>query len=260
MCRLTAYLGAPIPASTLLFGGSHPLYRQAWAPREMLSGSVNADGWGVTWWEGGRPARLARPEPVWHDPDLERVLERIELRCGLAALRNTTPGLPVDSVSVPPLVHDRWSFVLNGYVPAFRARHMRDLRRALPDDLYGSLRGSSDTETLFLLVVDALRQGASLAEALHAVARRLLERVERAGGGECQLTMLVSDGDALAVTSTSNVEASNSLYWLEGASPAPEGVLLASEALDADGAWRRLPSHRTLVVGAEGTSVTPAPS
>ena len=57
MCRLLAYAGAPLPADVPVFSGDHSLVRQSYAPREMLSGQVNADGHGVAWYRGGLPVR-----------------------------------------------------------------------------------------------------------------------------------------------------------------------------------------------------------
>lgn len=228
----------------------------------MLDGSVNADGWGVVWYgTGEEPARLARPEPVWHASGLRTVLERISAPAAMAALRNATPGLPVGPDAVPPFVFGRWSFVLNGFVPTFRPRHMRSLRRVLPDHLYGRLAGVSDAETLFLLAVDALERGASPADALRRVTRVVLEEVGEAGE-ECQLTLVLADGKRLAVTRTSNRERVNSLYRLDGGRLAPGGTLVASEPLDDDPAWSALPSHRVVEIrpGPRADGPDPAPA
>lgn len=258
MCRLTAYLGAPLPVARLVFGGKHCLYRQSWAPRELLSGSVNADGWGTAWWREGRALRLARTEPVWRDPTLEPVLESVEATCAVAALRNTTPGLPSELAAVPPLVHGRWAFVLNGFVPSFRTGHMRALRERLPDDLYAELKGASDTETLFYLGVAALRDGASPAEALEDLVTTVLDRVARGPEtAECHLTMLLADGEVVAACRASNVEETNTLYLAEGGPLAPAGVLLASETLDDDATWRRVPPQSVVTVGPDGPRVRP---
>lgn len=261
MCRLTAYIGNPVPLSTLVFAGHHSLYGQAWAPREMIRGSVNADGWGVAWYPGGEagPSRLARPEPVWHAAGLRTVLDSISAPTAVAALRNATPGLPVGPDAVPPLVLERWSFVLNGFLPAFRTRHMRPLRRLLPDHLYGRLTGVSDTETLFLLAVDALERGASAAEALDRAARIALEEVDGAGE-ECQLTMLLADGEGLAVMRTSNRERVNSLYRLDGGGLAAAGTLVASEPLDDDEGWTELPTRRAVEIRPGPRARGPDPS
>ena len=55
---------------------------------------------------------------------------------------------------------------------------MRAFRSHLPDDLYGHLAGSSDTETLFLLAVDAVQNGASRVDALGRVRDIVLETVQ----------------------------------------------------------------------------------
>ncbi|MGD2069420.1 MAG: class II glutamine amidotransferase [Gemmatimonadota bacterium] len=254
---MTAYLGAPIAASTLVYGGEHSLLRQSWAPRELLTGSVNADGWGVAWWRDGRAVRLARAEPAWYDPGVRAVLEGAPSGCGVAAIRNATPGIPVGPHAVAPFVRGPWAFVLNGWVPDFRQRHMRALRRGLPDELYGALTGSSDTETLFLLAVRAMDEGASPGEALQDVVRRALDGVEERGGGECQLALLLADGREVAVALASNVERTHSLYVVEGGRLAPDGVLVASERLDDDGGWRRLPAHHLLTVQEAGVEIRP---
>lgn len=240
----------------LVYGGTHPLLEQAWAPRELLQGTVNADGWGVAWYAGEGPARLASSRPVWQERDLEGVLASTTASLGVAALRNATPGLPVDEASVPPLTLDGWTFVLNGFVPDFRGRHARALRGTLPDELYARLAGASDAETLFLMAAAELRRGAGRAEALAEVAARALARV--GGGAECQLAMLLADADGLTVRLASNARRTNSLYVLEGAGLAEHGTLVASEPLDGDPAWRRVPDHTVLDVGRDPVTIEPA--
>jgi len=249
MCRLVAYVGQPISPAHLVFGGQHSLYEQSWSPRELLSGSVNADGYGVVWYADGRPARIAEARPIWYDADLAQTLAAISASCVVAALRNSTPGLPVDRPSLLPLVHDRWSFVLNGFVPEFRQRHMRALRGALPDDLYGELRGVSDAETLFLLAVAALRDGASMVEALGATVGEVRKRV---GRSEAQLNMVLCDGERLAAVRTGSVLMTNSLYVARRPPFAPEGVVLASEAPEAGAVWEAVDGHSWMEIEPDG--------
>ncbi len=253
MCRLVAYVGEPVSPAPLVFGGSHSLYQQSWAPRELLSGSVNADGYGVVWYAHGRPGRIAEVRPIWYDDDLQSTLSTLRSPCVLAALRNGTPGLPVDRSGLLPMVHDRWSFVLNGFVPDFRSAHMRALRRRLPDELYGSLRGSSDSETLFLLALAVLEEGASLVDALRHVVGAVREQV---GSAEAQLTMVLSDGQSVAAVRTSTVVVSNSLYLAHRPPVAPAGVVLASEAIDGDASWSVVEGHSWVHVSAEGDVTT----
>ena len=244
MCRLTAYVGDPLKVDALVFGGSHFLYEQSYLPRELTSGSVNADGYGVVWYRGDTPVRTGGSRPIWQDGDLQGVLATSNSRMILAAVRNTTPGIPLDDSGSLPMTHGRWSFVLNGFVEDFRGSYMRTLRSGLPDDLYGELAGASDTETLFLLALAALREGASLGGALDHVRSVVIETLH--GEHQAQLTMILADGQGLAALRTASVENTNSLYIAAGHPTAPGGTLLASECLDDDASWKPLDAHQVL--------------
>jgi glutamine amidotransferase len=249
MCRYVAYIGEPTDPSPLIFGGDHSLYEQSWAPRELLSGSVNADGYGVVWYTDGEPRRMAEDRPIWHDGELKRALASVRSSCVLGALRNATPGQPVDRAGLLPLVYDQWSFVLNGFIPDFHRSHMRALRAELPDDLYARLRGSSDAETLFFLAVQAVREGAALSVALEETARTVAKRV---GKEEAQMNMLLSDGKGIGVLRSSTVLMTNSMYVATRQEVAPNGVLLASEAIDTGSAWLPVDGHHRADIGFDG--------
>ena len=256
MCRLVAYHGEPLPLRTPVFGGSHSLYRQSWAPRELRTGSVNVDGFGIAW----RPTmsspelvRMARLEPIWHDPDLPGVLGSIRSPRVLAALRNATPGLPVERAAVLPLVHGDRAMVLNGYVPDFRAAHMRGLRTPLRDAWYARLQGSGDAETLFLrflqLLEEGLEAGAALVEVDRAVAARLEE------GDPAPMTIVVQGPEGITALHTAHHAPVNSLYLGEGVDLAPGGILLASEPLTTDDRWTPVPGDSLLRIGEQGVSL-----
>ena len=250
MCRLMAYLGAPVELAHLLFGGQHSLHEQSWAPKELLRGPPRADGYGIAWYADGRVARIAEPRPVWQDTDLPRTLSAVSAGCVLAALRNQTGAAATDRAGLMPLVLDGWTFVLDGFVPDFAERHMRALRGALPDDLYAELRGASAAETLFLLAVAELRRGASLVESLEATVRIVRERVGRA---EAQLNMVLSDGTRLVAVRTGTALVTNSLYLAECPPFAPGGVVLASEAVEPGACWAPVDGHSWVEIGEDLT-------
>jgi len=210
---------------------------------------VNADGYGIAWYEDGRPRRIAETRPIWHDADLEGVLGSVRSTCVVAALRNATPGLDVDRAGLLPMVYGRWVFVLNGFVPGFHQGHMRALRSELTDELYAGLRGGSDAETLFLLAVGRAETGASPSEALEEVARSVAHRV---GKAEAQLNMLLTDGERLGVLRSSTVLLTNSLYRAERQGFAPGGVVLASEVTHPSAAWTPVDGHHRMDIDAAG--------
>lgn len=244
MCRLTAYVGGPLAADTLVFGGTHSLLMQSYVPRELLDGHVNADGYGIVWYRGATPVRIGGARPVWQDADLRTLLAGVASSTILALVRNATPGIPVEGGN-QPLLYGRWSFILNGFVEDFRASHMRALRSYLPDDLYGHLAGSSDSETLFLLAVAAAQDGATLVDALGGVRDIVLEAVQ-SENHTAQLTMVLADGDGIGVLRTASETTTNSLYLARGHPLAPDGTLLASERLDDHSSWEGVTPHDSL--------------
>jgi len=238
---MTAYRGAPVAADALIFGGAHSLLRQSYVPQELLHGHVNADGYGVVWYRDGTPVRTGSACPIWQDEDLRALLEGVSSSTILASVRNATPGIPIDGGN-QPLLHGRWSFILNGFVENFRANHMRALRSHLPDELYGHLAGSSDSETLFLLAVAAVQNGASRLDALRRVRDIVLGAVE-AENHTAQLTMVLADGEGISVLPTASEATTNSLYLARGHPLAPDGTLLASERLDDHSSWEGVTPH-----------------
>lgn len=273
MCRFAAYHSVTVAAAlpdqvpegaqptphgvlspaTLLFEGTHSLYSQSWAPREMLSGTVNGDGLGVAWYSDGYPVRLLSDRPAWHTAHHRPLLESVASSTIVASVRNATAGLGVDESSVAPLVFERWTLTLNGYITNFRRRFMREFRAELPDDLYGHLSGSSDTETLFMLLVDRLRAGSAPEAALADVVAWVLGRVS-AAQSSAQLNFVLTDGEGLWVTRTGSLEQSNSLYYNAAWKHAPLGVTIASEPLDAE-EWIAVHEHSLVTVVGGSVSV-----
>ena len=247
MCRFVCYSGDETPVRPIVFGGSHTLVRQSYDAKEMAHGIHNADGYGVGWYHEGRPVRIREARPIWHDPDLEDVLSSVRSACSLALVRSASPGIPLDRGEVAPFVFERWSFGLNGYVRKFHTHAMRTLRSTLPDELYTQIRGTSDTETLFLLAVAEARKGASLGTALARAAERACALDVR-----CMLNMILTDGRNLAVIRTSNFDETNSLYVGHRHSLAPGGTLIASERLDGDASWQVVPPHSVIEVTGGG--------
>ena len=62
MCRIAGFIGArPLALRALITDPPHGLGHQAWAAREMVSATVNADGWGAAWLRSrARYARFSR--------------------------------------------------------------------------------------------------------------------------------------------------------------------------------------------------------
>lgn len=94
MCRLLAYLGSPISLEYLLYKPEHSLIVQSYQPREMISGVVNADSFGVGWYHDQKdtdPFIYKNTLPIWNDINLPNLSRYVESKCVLAYVRSATP-------------------------------------------------------------------------------------------------------------------------------------------------------------------------
>ena len=267
MCRIVAYLGGEeTRLSSLVLEPEHSLLVQSYAPEEMLSGVVNADGFGCGWYVpevDGEPAVYRSNAPMWADRSFASIAPKVRSRTFLAAVRSATPGLPAEESGVPPFASGPYLFAHNGAIKGFRHGAMRPLRETLSDESYSGLLGVTDSETIFALLLDRLRAGraavgdaATLADATSAT----LEKVSAVCEGlrvPATLNVGVTDGEALVFSRYSTEGPGNSLYYLKSGSSSPDRVVVASERLDGDPAWRTVPDRHLLVADPAGVTLRP---
>lgn len=253
MCRHLAYLGPPVPLSGLLFDPPHALVHQSWAPREMRgSGTINADGFGVGWYPepGAEPCRYRRTDPMWSDADLPGLARATRAPAVLAAVRSASPGMPVVAAACAPFAGDGWLFSLNGRVAGW-PDSVAALARRLPATDLLRLAAPVDSALLWALVRHRLRAGADPAE---AVADTVAEVAAAAPGS--RLNLLLADPHRI-VASTAGHSLS---VRVERAGEVGGGsVLVSSEPLDDDPAWRRLDDGLLVVATTAGVDVSPLP-
>lgn len=240
MCRLAAYTGAAKPLSTLLFDAKHGLEHQAYAPQEMLRGSVNVDGTGIAWWDGiaTHPLRYVSEHPPWSDPNLPDLAPRLNSSLQLAAVRSATPGIPFGAANVPPFVAGGLALVHNGWIGDFTGPLGRDIVATIPDDLFPQLAVLNDSRVLFLLAVARYRETGDLHTAVVAAVDAVAATVRR-HSGQAMLTVAAADAAGIVALRTSVGSPQNTLYTRA----ADDGLWLASEPLDDDPRWRALPEH-----------------
>ena len=258
---MVGYLGGPpTPLSSVVLEGEHSLLVQSYAPQEMMSGVVNADGFGVGWYvpEDKEPAVYRCNGSLWSDRSFAGIAPRIRARTVFAAVRSATPGLPVEESGVPPFSSGPFMFMHNGAIPNFRQTAMRSLRERLSDEAYARLLGVSDSETIFAGLLDLLRDDPSdLAGALRGTTR-LVTEVCSGLGIEATLNLAATDGTTMAFTRYSTDGPGTSLYVLEDAETFPGAVVVASERLNEDPRWRKVPDRHLLSVR-HGSGATLSP-
>ncbi|MFC6086615.1 ergothioneine biosynthesis protein EgtC [Sphaerisporangium aureirubrum] len=234
MCRHAAWLGAPRSLATLIGEPEHGLLTQSYAPRMQRHGRVNADGFGMGWYDDARaePVRYRRSVPIWADANLPALAEVARSRCLLAAVRSATAGMPVEETATAPFTDGRHLLSHNG-------RAGREAVRSLAADA----ESTCDSAWLAAGVFALLRAGTPLGAAL-------ADTVTRAAGKDpaARLNLLACDGTALAATTWGDT------LFLR---PGGDGVLVASEPLDDDPAWRAVPDRHLVLATAGDVRVEP---
>lgn len=246
MCRLLAYLGPPLTLEQLLVEPEHSLLRQSWAPRLQGHGTVNADGFGVGWYDLSsrpEPARYRRAGAMWADRSFSSMAGLVRSGAVLAAVRSATPPAPAEESGTPPFTWGPWLFAHNGAVDGFRDEPGARLRRALSDRRLAGVEGAADSEILFGLVLDRLDAGETPEDAIVAV----LNAVTAVTTG--RLTMMLTDGRRLVAA-----VCGEPLYRTEH-DGGGGGLLVASEPTDAGSGWRCLADGTLLSAAEDGTRV-----
>jgi len=251
-------LGASL--SSVMLEQEHSLLVQSYAPEEMMSGVVNADGFGVGWYDpdDDEPAVYRSNGSLWSDRSFAGIAPKIRASTIFAAVRSATPGLPVDESAVPPFSSGPFMFMHNGAIEEFRRRAMRPLRDSLSDEAYSGLLGVTDSETIFAGLLDLLKEvPTDLAGATGETVHHVTEVCGRLGL-RATLNLAVTDGAAMAFIRYSTEGPGNSLYVLEDAGAFPDAVAVASEWLDQDSGWREVPDRHLLSVSRDaGTTLSP---
>jgi glutamine amidotransferase len=257
MCRLLGYLGAVCTLADLLQAPTHSLIEQSYQPREMTAGLINADGFGIAWYHPQRhtdPFIYRNLLPIWNDSNLPHLCRYVESHCVLASVRSATAGLGVDLSNCQPYAYDGWVFAHNGYIENFRRSLYRPLSDLLADEFYQSVQGTTDSEHIFALLLQYLRQYDPV-RALQRTLQKVLFLAQQYGVF-CSLNCIFSNGQSIYACRCSSSHPAPSLYYL----PTAQGVVIASEPMgfsqvSPDCLWHRFPENSILWAVRTSTAV-----
>jgi len=277
MCRFTFYQGEPIRLSALVTEPAHSLINQSFDSREGEE-PLNGDGFGVAWYVPeltSAPGRFRGVSPAWSNANLHEIARVVRSPCVMAHVRAATQQLAVSELNCHPFVVDRWSFMHNGDIGGF-ARIRRALLAQLSDERFDSIRGSTDSEHFFALLLEELQsEGADPdGEAMGRAFQRGLERVRalmfaHAPGEHLYINAVLTNGnDAVACRyTTDEPDEGSSLHLNQGQRYICEegvcrmidtvhtgSVIVSSEPLSDDPGWTAFVPNSMVVLS--GNRVT----
>lgn len=274
MCRLVAYLGRPMLMQKLLIEPKNSLINQSIHAKE-LEEPLNGDGFGVGWYNqvlNPDPGVFTSITPAWNNRNLQSIAPIIKSSCFMAHVRAASVGEPSES-NCHPFRYHNLLMMHNGDAPNFPAIK-RKLREKLSDELYNWIKGQTDSEHLFALFIDALKQkmvdqpctAELMSKALEEMIQTLEKLLKEAGVNEdAYLNIVVTDGERMVgVNYVSDLKQEPlSLYYAEGARyECKDGVcsmsattdenlctMIVSEKLtDSQYDWKAIPANHFILV------------
>lgn len=244
MCRLAAYLGPTLALQRFLVDPPHSLIKQAWAPKEMQEAVLNADGFGIGWYNDSRPHTYLNIQPIWSDNNLDGLCASLHSDLWLANVRSATPGQMTGLNNTQPFVSGNLMYIHNGFIEDFNPQLRSRFHQRLHPEIQAGIRGNTDSEYLFALI----RQHAGsdpedLAAALHNAIDELTIILSDKGA---LLNTILSDGKKIYALRHAINKGCPSLYYASELADYPDAALIASERLNDDDNWQAVPEHSLL--------------
>jgi ergothioneine biosynthesis protein EgtC len=241
MCRWIAYRGPTTAFENYVTEPEHSLVTQSLRALEATTGT-NGDGFGLGWYgDHPEPGLYRETRPAWSDENLRYLCRHLRSHLFFAHVRAAT-GTAVTRHNCHPFACGRWMFMHNGFIGNWN-RLRRKIESMIPDALYPSRIGTTDSEAVFLAMI-----GAGLEEdplrATRCVLRSLCMLVNEGGHRErVRFTAALADGHNLYAFRFAENDTANSLYFREEG----EQLIVASEPFDREADWIEVPSNYALI-------------
>jgi glutamine amidotransferase len=261
MCRWLAYSGSPIRLEELLVKRDRSLIDQSLHSR-LGATTTNGDGFGVGWYEEGEPPRVYHStHPAWNDRNLRELAAGISSPLFFAHIRAST-GSAIQETNVHPFRHGQWLWMHNGLIREYH-QVKRELQLQVAEELYPSIEGTTDSETMFYLALTFGLEDDPVAAVGRMVG--LVEETGRKHGIEqpVQMTIATTNGETIWAFRYSSEHDSRSLFFSTRIDTLRElhpelvelGVLsdetrvVVSEPLgDLSGAWNEVPESHVGII------------
>ena len=225
MCRHLGWLGEPVPVSSLILEQPYGLVVQSYSPRRQKHGLMNADGWGVGFFDDGVPRRWRSAAPLWGDTSFASVAPALRSGCVVAAVRSATIGMPIEASASAPFTDGRWLLSHNGVVD----------RAVLPPS--AAAESTVDSALLAALIFE---RGLD----------RLGDTIAEVGAADpnARLNILAANGSRMLATTWGDT-----LSVLRR----DDGVVLASEPYDDNPEWQEIPDRHLVDVSDRHIELVP---
>lgn len=280
MCRFVAYLGQEkVVLADIIDKPSHSLLNQSRAAKEDEF-RINADGFGIGWYDHSfdeLPGLFKSIQPAWNDRNLVYLMAKTRSKCFVAHVRASTVG-DVASANCHPFAYQQFLFAHNGTIREFD-NIKKYLVELLDQDLFLAIQGQTDSEWLFMLIMQYLRKqpdqsiqsmGLAMQQAVATINQLQAQHNNKAtvkinsvlsNGKEMLITRYVQSQQPLRPLSlyftTLQHQADDKRFKKDTESTC--GVLVASEPLDDYADYWQLVNENTMLMIDQGCHIHEQP-
>ncbi len=245
----------------LLSDPDHSLIKQSKYAKEGTYG-INADGLGIGWYDHSiddTPGLYKSTQPAWNDHNLLHLISKIRSNCFLGHVRSSTVG-DVNIFNCHPFSHGNFSFCHNGTIRGFE--HIkRKLLGSLSNTYFNCIKGQTDSEHLFALILDILTQSKKKIT-LHDIASAITHSFEKirhlqntlTPDDHAKLNVILTNGYHLVATryTSDNLAEPLSLYYKSNiSSSGANSIYIASEPLNDSSSWQAIPKNHMLLIDSD---------
>lgn len=206
-------------------------------------GTINADGFGASWWSERGQGRCRSVSPIWSDPTVDETLAHVRSGSVMAAVRSATAGMAVELGACAPFVDGTYAFSHNGAVSGW-PDSLADMAATIP--AVELLKMPAPTDAALLWTVLRHRLTSLPVE----VALTSLVQDADAAAPQSRLNLLLGDGEELWATAWGHT-----LYARVDQSHA----LVASEPIDGAPDWVQIPDRHLICARPGQLITTPIP-
>jgi ergothioneine biosynthesis protein EgtC len=241
MCRWIAYRGETTAFEHFVTEPEHSLLTQSLRALQATT-ATNGDGFGLGWYgDHPEPGLYRETRPAWSDENLRYLCRHLHSHLYFAHVRAAT-GTAVTRQNCHPFACGRWMFMHNGFVGSWN-RLRRKVEAMIPDPLYPSRIGTTDSEAVFLAMMGAgLDQDP--VQATRQVLRSLCELLTEDGHRErMRFTSALANGHDLFAFRFAANDNANTLYFRQSA----DQLIIVSEPFDKEPDWIEVPDNHALI-------------
>jgi predicted glutamine amidotransferase len=241
MCRWIAYRGETTAFEHYVTEPEHSLVTQSLRALEATTGT-NGDGFGLGWYGNHpEPGLYRETRPAWSDENLRYLCRHLHSHLFFAHVRAAT-GTAVTRQNCHPFACGRWMFMHNGFVGSWN-RLRRKVESMIPEALYPSRVGTTDSEAVFLAMMGAGVEREPV-EAARRVLLSLCELFNEDGHHDrMRFTAALANGHDLFAFRFAENDNANTLYYREDG----ERLIVVSEPFDKEPDWTEVPPNHALV-------------